>query len=159
MTRIANVVVIAPVGVTVTVKSPCRHHTLIFSSVQEFERWRHGGGSHAQATIAPYVRKALSMVKGTPNALGPVIDWLSRRHTTPTVKELSAAWSSRRSFFRAWKCEMTVSPRELLHLIRCLHAADLLRRGMAEREVMKKIGFRTVATLHRALLEARVRRV
>lgn len=156
MAHIARVVVIAPVGVTVTVKGSSRRSTLVFSSISEFERWRHGA-AHSSPTIAPYVQKALSLVGGKRAAIEPALDWLSRRHSAPTVKEFCASWSSRRSFFRVWKREMSVSPGEFLQLIRCLHAEALLRRGMGDREVARKIGFRTIAAMQRAIKERKAR--
>jgi transcriptional regulator GlxA family with amidase domain len=143
-------------GVTVTVKGPDPHATLVFSSIAEFERWRHGA-VYAPATIASYVQEALSLLGGTRGAIEPALDWLSRRHSTPTVKEFCASWSSRRSFFRAWKQGMHVSPREFLNLVRCLHAEDLLRHGMADREVARKLGFRTATAMHQVIKECRDR--
>jgi AraC-like DNA-binding protein len=153
MTRRVRVVVIAPAIVSVTIEGPCRHEVVAFSSIPEFERWRHGT-VRAPATIAPFVQKALSIVKGKQGEKTTVaLGWLRSRHSVPTVKEFSGAWSSRRSFFRAWKDDMNVSPREFLHLIRSLYAENLLRRGMDEKDVANKIGVRSVASMHRAIAE------
>lgn len=142
---------IAPVGVSVDVKASCRHSTVVFSSIAEFERWRAAGEVHRRPTIASYVQEALTLAGIKTDSIRPAIDWLRHRASVPTVKELAAAWSSRRSFFRAWKADAPITPREFLHFVRCLQAEDLLHRGMHEREVVKATGFRNVAEMRTAL--------
>lgn len=151
MDRSVQVVVIAPVDVTVAVKTECRHSTLVFSSIAEFERWRVGHPSRGPSTIGGFVREALELSGITVDATRPAIDWLSHRHTVPTVKELAGMWSSRRSFFRAWKRDAPVSPHEFLALVRALHAESLLLHGLTEKEAVKKSGFSTPAAMRSAL--------
>jgi AraC-like DNA-binding protein len=153
MARNVEIVVIAPVGVAVDVKTPCRHSTLVFSSIGEFERWHHGENEEddRMSTIAPFVRKAMSLTGMTINATRPAMSWLCRRVTVPTVKELAAIWSSRRSFFRAWKEDAPVSPHEFLQLVRSLQAEELLRKGMQAGEVARKTGFRSAAVMRETM--------
>jgi AraC-like DNA-binding protein len=154
MTRNVQVVVIAPVEVTVAVNATCRHSTIVFSSIAEFERWR---VAHARlpATIAGFVREALILSAITVDATRPAVEWLCHRHAVPTVKELAATWSSRRSFFRAWKRDAAMSPHEFLLLVRTLHAESLLLHDITEKEAAKKSGFSTAAAMRRALDQLR----
>src|SRR5688500_14021440 len=151
MARKVQVVVIAPVGVTVSVKAACDYSTLVFSSVAEFERWRVDASRSVPSTIAAVVRRALMLSSISTDRTRPAIDWLSSRSSVPTVKQLAAAWSSRRSFFRTWKADMPMSPQEFLRLVRCLHAEELLGRGVDEKEAAEMSGFGTVGVMRRAL--------
>jgi methylphosphotriester-DNA--protein-cysteine methyltransferase len=153
MTRTIEVVVIAPAGVSIDVKSPCRHSTLVFSSVDEFERW-HRGELRPVETIERHVAEALERAGARVSRVRPAMDWLSRQQRVPSVKEFSARWSSRRSFFRTWKTELPLSPDAFLRLVRRLHAESLLRRGMHATEVARVTGFRTVRIMRSALCES-----
>jgi AraC-like DNA-binding protein len=97
------------------------------------------------------------VVVGTDDGIGVVgdaarraeveLDWLCRQQCAPSVKELSAHATSRRSFFRTWKRDLPVSPNDLLRLVRRLQVEDLLARGVPEREVAKVAGFQKVAAM------------
>lgn len=142
MHRHNEVIVIAPPGAAVEVKSPAGYSTVVFASVEEFERWRRT----ARPTLARYVRQALDAV-GAASVRRAELDWLCRQQCAPSVKELSAHATSRRSFFRTWKRDLPVSPNDLLRLVRRLQVEDLLARGVPEREVAKVAGFQRVAAM------------
>lgn len=153
MARKVQVVVIAPIGVTVTVNAACDHSVLVFPSVADFERWRDGASPEKTPSISAAVNRALTLSQVAPDRTRPAMEWLSSRSSVPTVKELAAAWSSRRSFFRIWKTDMPMSPHEFLHLVRCLHAEELLGGAVEEKLAAEQSGFATVGAMRRAIAQ------
>lgn len=112
--------VIAPSDVPVQVRAS-NAPVLRFQSPAEFEQWSHG----AAARVAAAVYSALAELRVDLGSCSPrtqeVIAQLCARHTIPSVKELFATCSSRRSFYRSWSDDIPETPAEFLTRVRLLH--------------------------------------
>lgn len=114
------VFVIAPTDVSVHVGST---DNLIFrfATSAEFSQWSH----QSSARIATAVYAALDELKLDPANCSPrtqeVLAHLCERETIPSVKEMVAACSSRRSFYRSWSDDVRLTPAAFLTRVRLLH--------------------------------------
>jgi hypothetical protein len=118
--RSQTVFVIAPSHVPVHVRA-ANAPVLRFESSAEFEQWSHG--SAARVAAAVYVALAewnIDLTSRSPRTQ-EIIARLCERPTIPSVKELFAACSSRRSCYRSWSEDIPVSPAEFLTRVRLLH--------------------------------------
>jgi hypothetical protein len=115
-----TVVVIAPSDVPVQVRAS-NAPVLRFESSAEFEQWSHG----STARVAAAVYGALAELNVDPGSCSPrtqeVIARLCERETVPSVKEMFAACSSRRSFYRSWNDDIPETPADFLIRVRLLH--------------------------------------
>jgi hypothetical protein len=114
------VVVIAPSDVSVQVRA-LNAPVLRFESSEEFEQWSHG----ASVRVAAAVYAALAELNVELASCSPrtqeVITKLCERPTIPSVKELFATVSSRRSCYRSWSEDIPEAPAEFLTRVRLLH--------------------------------------
>ncbi|HEX8619454.1 MAG TPA: hypothetical protein VF911_17870 [Thermoanaerobaculia bacterium] len=112
--------VIAPTDVAVQVRA-AHAPVLRFATSAEFERWSHESASR----VAAAVHAALDELQIDLAACSPrtqeVIAHLCDRETIPSVKELFAACSSRRSFYRSWNKDIKETPAAFLTRVRLLH--------------------------------------
>ncbi len=116
----STVVVIAPSDVPVQVRA-ANAPVLRFESSEEFEQWSHGSA----ARVAAAVYAALAEWDVDLEACSPrtqeIIARLCDRPTVPSVKELFALCSSRRSCYRSWSDDIPATPAEFLTRVRLLH--------------------------------------
>jgi hypothetical protein len=114
------VFVIAPTDVSVHVRSTGAP-VLRFSTSAEFAQWRH----QASTRITAAVYAALAELEIDPAHCSPrtqeVLAHLCERETIPSVKELFAACSSRRSFYRSWTDDVCETPAAFLIRVRLRH--------------------------------------
>jgi len=114
------VFVIAPTDVSVQVRATDAP-VLRFTTSAEFERWSHD----SSARVAAAVYAALAELNIDLSSCSPrtqeVIVRLCERETIPSVKELFAACSSRRSFYRSWNDDIHETPSAFLTRVRLLH--------------------------------------
>ena len=113
------VFVIAPADVAVQVRA-ADAPVLRFSTSAEFQRW----SREASARVAASVHAALAELKIDPSSCSPrtqeVLAGLCKRETIPSVKEMFAACSSRRSFYRSWNDDVPETPAAFLTRVRLL---------------------------------------
>jgi hypothetical protein len=133
------VFVIAPTDVSVHVRTTDAP-VLRFSTSAEFEQWSH----QASARISAAVYAALAELQIDPAQCSPrtqeVLAHLCDRETIPSVKELFAACSSRRSFYRSWTEDVCEAPAAFLTRVRLRHllhvstarAANAAQRGTSD---------------------------
>jgi hypothetical protein len=94
----AEVIVIGPLWADLTGADVRR-----FASIAEFDQWR------ATSTHLPTISAAVDAALGDlglpapPAILDGLFSWLRRQERIPYTKTLILQWSSRRSFYRAWK--------------------------------------------------------
>lgn len=114
------VFVIAATDVSVHVRAAAGP-VLRFATSAEFERWSH----ESSARIGAAVNAALDELQIEPSRCSPrtqeVLANLCERESLPSVKELFAACSSRRSFYRSWTDDIGESPAAFLMRVRLLH--------------------------------------
>jgi len=123
------VFVIAPTDVAVQVRATdCP--VLRFSTSAEFEQWSH----QAWSRIAAAVYAALRELQIDPAQCSPrtqeVLAHLCGRERIPSVKEMFAACSSRRSFYRSWTEDVCETPAAFLTRVRLLHLRFTMERGV-----------------------------
>lgn len=115
-----TVVVIAPSDIPVHVRAP-HAPVLRFETPDEFRQWSHG----AAARVAAAVDAALAELNIEVDSCSPrtqeIIARLRERPTVPSVKEMFAACSSRRSCYRSWSDDIPVSPADFLTRVRLQH--------------------------------------
>ena len=111
------VFVIAPADLPVQVRTPSAA-VMRFATSAEFEQWRTGSSAH----VAAAVHAALAELKIALNACSPrtqeVIARLCERERVPSVKEMFALCSSRRSFYRSWHSDIGEAPAAFLDRVR-----------------------------------------
>jgi hypothetical protein len=114
------VFVIAPTDVSVQIRA-AHAPVLRFATSAEFEQWSH----ESSARVAAAVHAALAELNLELAACSPrtqeVLVRLCERETIPSVKELFAACSSRRSFYRSWNADVNETPAAFLTRVRLLH--------------------------------------
>jgi len=114
------VFVIAATDVSVHVRA-AGGPVLRFASSAEFERWSRG----SSALVSAAVNAALAELKIEPSRCSPrtqeVLAHLCKRESVPSVKELLASCSSRRSFYRSWNDDIGETPAAFLMRVRLLH--------------------------------------
>ncbi|HYI10592.1 MAG TPA: hypothetical protein VEK57_16145 [Thermoanaerobaculia bacterium] len=116
-----SVFVIAPTDVSVQVRA-ANASVLRFESSEEFEQWSHG--SAAGVAVAVYAALAewnIDLSTSCSLRTQEIIARLCERPIVPSVKELFAVCSSRRSCYRAWTEDLPVMPAEFLTRVRLLH--------------------------------------
>lgn len=114
------VVVIAPSDVPVQVRAP-NAPVLRFESSEEFRQWSRGAAARVAAAVyAALDELHVDLVKCSPRTQ-EVIARLCERPVIPSVKELFAYGSSRRSFYRSWSEDIPETPAEFLTRVRLLH--------------------------------------
>jgi hypothetical protein len=119
------VFVIAPTDVTVQVRATDAP-VLRFCTSPEFQRLRR----ESSPRVAAAVYAALAELNVEPASCSPrtqeVLAGLCQRETIPSVKEMFAACSSRRSFYRSWNDDVPETPAAFLTRVRLL---DLLKNS------------------------------
>jgi AraC-like DNA-binding protein len=109
-----------------------------FASIDDFDRWRTNPADD-RPSLEDAVRTLVAETsEGTAILslqLTLVFAWLSRQEVIPTLKSLSTATCSRRSFFRQWAENMTITPSSFLTRLTLCHARSLLDRGATLSEV------------------------
>jgi hypothetical protein len=117
-----TVFVIAPEDVPVHVRKS-DVPVLRFASSDEFERWRKGSSALVEAAVD----QALSDLGVDLAACSPrtqeVMARLRERPSIPSVKEMLASCSSRRSFYRSWTEDIGEAPAAFLDRVRLCHLA------------------------------------
>jgi hypothetical protein len=115
-----TVVVIAPSDVPVQVRA-ANAPVLRFASSEEFEQWSHGSAARVAAAVqAALAEYGVDLASCSPRTQ-EIIARLCERPIVPSVKELFAACSSRRSCYRSWSDDVPVTPAEFLTRVRLLH--------------------------------------
>lgn len=114
------VFVIAPSDVPVHVRA-MGGEVLRFATSAEFERW----SRESSAQVGAAVTAALAELQIEPSRCSPrtqeVLARLCERETIPSVKELFAGCSSRRSFYRSWTEDVKERPAAFLVRVRLIH--------------------------------------
>jgi hypothetical protein len=120
----AAVFVIAPDGVTVHVRK-ADIPVLRFASSAEFERWRRGSSARVEAAVDAVLGEMGIDLSSCSARTQEIILHLRERESVPSVKELVAGSSSRRSFYRSWSDDIREMPAVFLDRVRLrhLHAA------------------------------------
>ncbi len=114
------VVVIAPSDIPVQVRA-ANAPVLRFESSEEFEQWSHASAAHVAAAVhAGLAEWNIDLSSCSPRTQ-EIIARLCERPIIPSVKELFAACSSRRSCYRSWSEDLPVTPAEFLTRVRLLH--------------------------------------
>ena len=114
-----TVVVIAPSDVPVQVRT-ANAPVLRFESSEEFEQWSHGSAARVAAAVyAALAEWNIDLARCSPRTQ-EIITRLCDRPTVPSVKELFAACSSRRSCYRSWSDDIPATPAEFLTRVRVL---------------------------------------
>jgi hypothetical protein len=102
---------------------------LRFATSAEFERWSHD----ASARVGAAVDAALAELEIEVCCCSPrtqeVLARLRERETIPSVKELFAICSSRRSFYRDWNNDIGETPAAFLTRVRLLHLHGAAQHG------------------------------
>ena len=115
-----QVVVIAPEDVPFHIRKT-DVPVLRFASSDEFEKWRTGSCARVDAAV----RAALDELRIDPTTCSPrtqeVLARLRERESVPSVKELLAMCSSRRSFYRSWTEDIGEAPAAFLDRVRLAH--------------------------------------
>lgn len=115
-----TVFVIGEMDVPVHVRAPDKV-VLRFATSAEFERWR----NEKSAMVGAAVDAALAELHIEVQACSPrtqeALSALRQRESIPSVKELIAACSSRRSFYRCWTNDIGETPAAFLTRVRLLH--------------------------------------
>ena len=115
-----QVVVIAPEDVPIHIRKP-DVPVLRFASSHEFEKWRKGSCARVEAAV----RAALDDLSIDITACSPrtqeVLARLKERESVPSVKEMLATCSSRRSFYRSWTDDIGEAPAAFLDRVRLAH--------------------------------------
>jgi len=114
------VVVIAPEDVPVHVRK-ADVPVLRFASPAEFERWRRGSCAGLEAAVYAALVDLGIDITACSLRTQEVIAQLKVRETVPSVKELLAISSSRRSFYRSWTDDIGETPAAFLDRVRLLH--------------------------------------
>jgi hypothetical protein len=115
-----TVFVIAPENVPVDVRNT-RAPVLRFATSDEFEKWRKGSSALVEAAVyAALLDLGIDIAACSPRTQ-EVIARLKERDTIPSVKELLATCSSRRSFYRSWTHDIGEAPSVFLERVRLLH--------------------------------------
>ena len=116
----STVVVIAPSDVPVQVRA-ANAPVLRFESSEEFEQWSHGSAARVAAAVyAALAERNVDLASCSPRTQ-EIIARLCDRPTVPSVKELFAPCSSRRSCYRSWSDDIPATPAEFLTRVRLLH--------------------------------------
>lgn len=115
-----RVVVIAPENVPIQVRKS-DVPVLRFASSDEFERWRRGSSARVEAAVLVALAELRIDVAACSPRTQEVIAYLKERESIPSVKELLASCSSRRSFYRSWNDDIGESPAVFLERVRLLH--------------------------------------
>jgi hypothetical protein len=114
------VFVIASTDVPVHVR-PAYGPVLRFATSDEFERWRRNASAHVAAAVSAALAELdVDLSRCSPRTQ-EVLAHLSARESIPSVKELFAACSSRRSFYRSWSDDIGETPAAFLMRVRLLH--------------------------------------
>ena len=114
------VFVIAPTDVPVQVRA-AHAPVMRFSTSAEFERWSHASAARVAAAVyAALAELNVDLTSCTPRTQ-EVLMRLCERETIPSVKELFAACSSRRSFYRSWNDDIRETPAAFLRRVHLLH--------------------------------------
>jgi hypothetical protein len=114
------VFVIAAMDVSVHVRAAAGA-VLRFATSAEFERW----SRESSALVSSAVKAALAELQIEASRCSPrtqeVLADLCGRESIPSVKELFASCSSRRSFYRSWTDDIGETPAAFLTRVRLLH--------------------------------------
>ncbi|HEY2830481.1 MAG TPA: hypothetical protein VGJ88_10225 [Thermoanaerobaculia bacterium] len=114
------VFVIAPMDVPVHVRAS-EAQVLRFATSAEFERWSHA----TSAQVGAALDAALAELRVDASRCSPrtqeVLSRLRERESIPSVKELFAVCSSRRSFYRCWTNDIGEAPAAFLIRVRLLY--------------------------------------
>ena len=114
------VVVIAPPDVPVQVRAQGAP-VVRFTTSAEFERWSHESSARVAAAVyAALAQLSIDLSRCSPR-IQEVFTALCERESIPSVKELLASCSSRRSFYRSWNADISEAPAAFLTRVRLLH--------------------------------------
>jgi len=112
-----TVVVIAPRDLPVQVRA-ANAPVLRFESSEEFEQWSRGASERVAAAVYAALAECNIDVESCSPRTQEIIARLCERPTIPSVKELFAPCSSRRSCYRSWSEDIAVTPAEFLTRVR-----------------------------------------
>lgn len=111
------VVVIAPRDVPVQVRA-ANAPVLRFESSEEFEQWSRGASERVAAAVYAALAEWSIDLESCSQRTQEIIARLCERPTIPSVKELFAPCSSRRSCYRSWSDDIPATPAEFLTRVR-----------------------------------------
>ncbi len=115
-----TVFVIAPADVPVQLRNN-KAPVLRFANSHEFEQWRKGSAARVEAAVyAALADLGIDLSACSPRTQ-EVMARLRERESVPSVKELLATCSSRRSFYRSWTRDIGELPAAFLERVRLLH--------------------------------------
>lgn len=115
-----TVVVIAPSDIPVQVRA-ANAPVLRFDSPEEFEQWSHGSAARVAAAVQAALAECNVDIARCSPRTQEIIARLCERPVIPSVKEMFAACSSRRSCYRSWSEDIPVTPADFLTRVRLLH--------------------------------------
>jgi hypothetical protein len=112
--------VIAPANVPVQVRAA---HASVrrFATSAEFEHWSHCSSARVAAAVYAALAESKIDIPSCSPRTQEVIARLCALETIPSVKELLAGCSSRRSFYRSWSDDVRETPAAFLTRVRLLH--------------------------------------
>lgn len=102
-----------------------------FATPAEFERWRKGSTVRVEAAVGVVLAALDIDVAACSPRTQEVIAQLKERESIPSVKELLARCSSRRSFYRSWTDDIGEAPAAFLDRVRLayLRAENVAQLG------------------------------
>jgi hypothetical protein len=112
--------VIAPSDVPVQVRA-ANAPVIRFESSEEFEQWSHGSAARVAAAVHTVLAENHIDLASCSPRTQEIIGRLCERAIVPSVKELFAACSSRRSCYRSWSDDIPVAPADFLTRVRLLY--------------------------------------
>jgi hypothetical protein len=114
------VFVIAPTDVSIHVRTGDAP-VLRFSSSAEFAQWSQQSSARITAAVYAALNELQIEIARCSPRTQEVLAHLCNRETIPSVKELLASCSSRRSFYRSWSDDVRETPAAFLTRVRLLH--------------------------------------
>ena len=110
---------------------------LRFASSSEFERWRKGVNARVEAAVdAALSQLGVDIASCSPRTQ-EVVARLRERESIPSVKELLASCSSRRSFYRSWTEDIGEAPAAFLDRVRLAHLRTAQHGTPEERDAVR----------------------
>jgi transcriptional regulator GlxA family with amidase domain len=114
------VFVIAPEDVPVHVRKT-DVPVMRFATSDDFERWLQGSSARVEEAVEATLADLEINLDSCSPRTQEVIASLKARPAIPSVKELLAACSSRRSFYRSWTEDIRETPAAFLERVRLQH--------------------------------------
>jgi transcriptional regulator GlxA family with amidase domain len=101
------------------------------------------------------VTAALRDVGCDPSELPPkvrrLVDLIAVSRKAPSLQDLEALATSRRTFYRQWNATIGETPAAFLRRVRLTHAQKLLSEGLSRKEAAARAGFSSADRMRRNL--------